>query len=202
MFTGLVEETGRILSFSEAAGAWRLTLSADLVLEDSRVGDSFACNGCCLTAVEIADKMLTFDLLGETVRLTSFQNYKKNGCVNLERSLKVGNRMGGHFVTGHIDALGAVTHFEPRGKDYYLRIQAPTEFMPYLVNKGSVAVDGISLTVAEVDASGFAVWLIPHTVEVTNLHERKPGDAVNLEFDLLAKYVARMLPVKGDSEGG
>ncbi len=196
MFSGLVEETGEILSFSEEEGSWKLILAANLVLQGSGVGDSFACNGCCLTAIAITDTTIAFDLLEESVRLTSFQNYKEHALVNLERSLKIGARLGGHFVTGHIDALGEITHLELRGKDYYLRVEPPVEFMHYLVYKGSIAIDGVSLTVAEVDATGFAVWLIPHTIEVTNLRERKPGDTVNLEFDLLAKYVAKMLPEK------
>ncbi len=195
MFTGLVEETGAVVSLEEQAEAWRLTLEADLVLPLA-IGDSLACNGCCLTVVAAEGKRLSFDLLEESLRLTSFHQYKPGDKVNLERSLKADARLGGHFVSGHVDCTGEVTVFEPRGKNHYLRAEVPAEFQKYLVYKGSVALDGISLTVAEADDAGLAVWLIPHTLEVTNLHQRKVGDAINLEFDLLAKYVEKLLPEK------
>lgn len=194
MFTGIIEETGSILAFSEQASAWRLQLAASKVLEDLQTGDSIAVNGCCLTAVDFDTRSVSFDLLNESVRLTSFHAAKSGDPVNLERSLRFNGKIGGHFVTGHIDATGTVTHAERRGKDLYLRIQPPAAFMKYLVYKGSVAIDGVSLTVAEVDDCGFAVWLIPHTLEVTNLDSKKPGSLVNLEFDLLAKTLERLFP--------
>jgi len=194
MFTGIIEETGRIADFSEEAAAWRLKLSAARVLEDLQMGDSIAVNGCCLTAVAFDADTVEFDLLHESVRLTSFQTARSGDRVNLERSLRFNGKIGGHFVTGHIDATGAVTHAERRGKDLYLRVEPPAEFMKYLVYKGSIALDGVSLTVAEVDDTGFAVWLIPHTLEVTNLDVKVPGSLVNLEFDLLAKTLERLFP--------
>lgn len=198
MFTGLVIETGKVIAFEEGAEAWRLKLTANKVLDGLEMGDSIACNGCCLTAVAFSEDTIEFDLLAESVRLTSFAALKQGASVNMETSLCFNGKLGGHFVTGHVDCTGEVLLFEERGQDYYLKIKVPEQFMKYLVYKGSITIDGISLTVAEVDDAqqAFAVWLIPHTLEVTNLDERKPGDPVNLEFDLLGKYVERLLPVK------
>jgi riboflavin synthase len=192
MFTGIVEETGRVESFTEEAQAWRLVISGNKVLADLGQGDSIAVNGCCLTAVAFGKGRIAFDLLGETVRLTNFHTLGMGSLVNLEGSLRVGGKIGGHFVTGHIDCVGTLRHLEPRGKDFYAFIDVPAQFRRYLAYKGSIAIDGISLTVAEVTDTGFAVWLIPHTMEVTNLHTRKKGDLVNLECDMLAKYVERL----------
>ena len=193
MFTGLVEETGSVVAFAPAQNAWSLQLAAQVVPADVAVGDSVAVNGCCLTVVRADAGHLWFELLEETRRLTSFNELKPGSLVNLERSLKPESRLGGHFVSGHIDALGRVEVFEPRGKDHYLRIAAPAGFGRYLVSKGSIAVDGISLTVAEVAGDAFAVWLIPHTLAMTNLREKQAGSGVNLEFDLLAKYVEKLM---------
>ncbi|NDV63529.1 riboflavin synthase [Puniceicoccales bacterium CK1056] len=194
MFTGIIEETGKVLEFSEQEAAYRLKLAASRVLEGLEMGDSIAVNGCCLTAIEFDQESVSFDLLQESVRLTSFQTIQAGDPVNLERSLRFNGKIGGHFVTGHIDATGKVSHAERRGKDLFLRIEPPEAFLKYLVYKGSIAIDGVSLTVAEVDQSGFAVWLIPHTLEVTNLHAKAPGSLVNLEFDLLAKTLERLFP--------
>ncbi len=193
MFTGLVEETGKVVSFAPAQNAWSLQLAAQVVPADVAVGDSVAVNGCCLTVVRFDAGHLWFELLEESRRLTNFNELKPGSLVNLERSLKPESRLGGHFVSGHVDALGRVEVFEPRGKDHYLRIAAPTGFGRYLVSKGSIAVDGISLTVAEVAGDSFAVWLIPHTLAATNLREKQAGSGVNLEFDLLAKYVEKLM---------
>lgn len=193
MFTGLVEETGKVVSFAPAQNAWSLQLAAQVVPADVAVGDSVAVNGCCLTVVRFAAGHLWFELLEESRRLTNFNELKPGSLVNLERSLKPESRLGGHFVSGHVDALGRVEVFEPRGKDHYLRVAAPAGFGRYLVSKGSIAVDGISLTVAEVTGDSFAVWLIPHTLAATNLSEKQAGSGVNLEFDLLAKYVEKLM---------
>lgn len=194
MFTGIIEETGTVLEFAESETAYRLKLAAKAVLQDLQMGDSIAVNGCCLTTIAFDHESIAFDLLHESVRLTSFQSIQPGDPVNLERSLRFNGKIGGHFVTGHIDATGSVSHAERRGKDLFLRVEPPPEFLKYVVYKGSIAIDGVSLTVAEVDDSGFAVWLIPHTLEVTNLHAHHPGSLVNLEFDLLAKSLERLFP--------
>ncbi len=196
MFTGLVEETGKVVAFVPAQNAWSLQLAAQVVPADVAVGDSVAVNGCCLTVVRCDAGHLWFELLEESRRLTNFSELKPGSLVNLERSLKPETRLGGHFVSGHIDALGRVEVFEPRGKDHYLRVAAPAGFGRYLVSKGSIAVDGISLTVAEVAGDSFAVWLIPHTLAMTNLREKQAGSGVNLEFDLLAKYVEKLMAAR------
>lgn len=193
MFTGLVEEVGQVVSFAPAQNAWSLQLAARLVPGDVAVGDSVAVNGCCLTVVRRDAGHLWFELLEETRRLTNFSELTPGALVNLERSLKPESRLGGHFVSGHIDALARVETFEPRGKDHYLRIAAPAGSGRYLVSKGSIAVDGVSLTVAEVAGDSFAVWLIPHTLAMTNLRDKRAGSGVNLEFDLLAKYVEKLM---------
>jgi riboflavin synthase len=193
MFTGIVEETGEVESFSRAAGSWRLRVSARGITAGLGTGESVAVNGCCLTEVEFDATSIAFDVLEETRRLTNFVSIVPGAPVNLERSLRADSRLGGHFVTGHIDGRGMIEIFEARGPDHYLRVRGPEGCGRLLVAKGSVAVDGISLTVAEVDGDAFAVWIIPHTLAVTNLRVRGVGDAVNLEFDMLGKYVEKLL---------
>jgi riboflavin synthase len=193
MFTGIVEETGRVLAFTPQADAWELAIGARAALVDLAAGDSIAVNGCCLTATRFDDKSLRFDLLEETRRLTNFSALRPGALVNLERSLRFGGKIGGHFVTGHIDATGKVEVLEQRGKDHYLRVGVPEASMRLVVQKGSIAIDGISLTVAEVNDASFAVWLIPTTMAVTNLAGKRAGDLVNLEFDLLGKHVEKLL---------
>ena len=192
MFTGIIEETGRVAAFVRGPDSWQLQIAAQLLLSDVKLGDSVAVNGCCLTVVKFDAAHLWFDVLEETRRLTNFALIAPGTMVNLERSLRADSRLGGHFVTGHVDTLGRVEVFEPRGKDHYLKVAVPEGFSLYLVYKGSVAIDGISLTIAEVAGDTFAVWLIPHTLAATNLRSKKTGDMVNLEFDLLAKYVEKI----------
>ena len=193
MFTGIVEEAGRVRSFEQGEKAWRLVIEASTALQDLSMGDSIAVNGCCLTAVDFDETSVAFDLLEETVRLTGFRELKAGDPVNLERSLRFNGKIGGHFVTGHIDAIGTLIEVRREGKDIYMRCKVPEAFAHYLVYKGSIAMDGISLTVAESEGDEFAVWLIPHTLEITNLKTKQPGSLVQLEFDLLGKYVVRLL---------
>ncbi len=196
MFTGIVEETGRVTVFEPRAEAWRLIVAARAALADLTLGDSIAVNGCCLTAVQADGETVQFDVLEESRRVTSFSALKIGSLVNLERSLRFGGKVGGHFVTGHVDTIGAIEVFEARGKDYYLRVRIPAGAGRYVVHKGSIAIDGISLTIAEVTDAAFAVWIIPHTLEVTNLRQKQVGDPVNLEFDLLGKHVEKLLQTR------
>ena len=196
MFTGLVEETGEVTAFTAETGAWRLAVKAKVVLGGTAVGDSIAVNGCCLTVVRIDGSQLVFDVLEETRRLTNFSGLARGAAVNLERSLRFDGKVGGHFVTGHIDGLGVIAVLEPRGKDHYLRVRAPAGSGRYLVLKGSIAIEGVSLTVAEVTGDSVAVWLIPHTLAATNFREKRTGDPVNLEFDLLGKYVEKLMAAR------
>jgi riboflavin synthase len=194
MFTGLVEETGEIQSLEPtAAGGVRLALRAPLIGAGVQLGESVAVNGCCLTVAAYEGGVLWFDLLQETLTRTSLGGVVEGGCVNLERALAAGGRLGGHFVQGHIDGTAEVLKVSRSGADVRLEIALPPEGARYLVPKGSIAVDGISLTVAELHADRFVLWIIPHTIAVTNLRTRKTGDRVNLEYDMLAKYVERML---------
>ncbi|MBR6797825.1 MAG: riboflavin synthase [Opitutales bacterium] len=198
MFTGLVETTGTVVSLEQnEKGIWRLTVDAPVFAGTPQIGDSVANNGCCLTVVAIEGTRLGFDVLDETLRKTSFSLLKPGSAVNLERSLLPTARMGGHFVTGHVDATGTIASLRREGANYRLCVRPPKEFRKYLAYKCSVAVDGISLTVAALnDADGtFDIWLIPHTMAETNLRERKAGEPVNLEFDILAKYVERLTSV-------
>lgn len=193
MFTGIVEEAGTIVAFKPKAEAWTLQISARTVTRDLAVGDSVAVNGCCLTAVRFDSAHVWFDVLEETRRLTNFSALSVGAPVNLERSLRFDGKVGGHFVSGHVDGIGRIDTFEARGKDHFLRVRAPAGSGRYIIHKGSIAIDGISLTVAETEGDTFAVWLIPHTLAVTNLHAKHVGDPVNLEFDLLGKYVEKLL---------
>jgi len=200
MFTGIVEEAGVIEKITPTKKSIELTVRANLCGRGVKVGDSVAVNGCCLTAVKISArgkaKLIQFDLLQESWQRTNFQFGKIGSLVNLERSLRANGELGGHFVTGHVDGLGKIIKWERAGKDHVLDIAAPADVMRYLVFKGSVAVDGISLTVASVQKKSFRIWIIPHTFEVTALRERKVGDAINLEADLLGKYVEKFLSAR------
>jgi riboflavin synthase len=191
MFTGLVEATGTVEELHRRPGASRLALRAGALA--AALGESIAVNGCCLTvAAPPAGGRLEFDLLEETLRRTTLGALKPGARVNLERALAANGRLGGHFVQGHIDCIAEIARWEPAGLDYRLEIALPPEFAKYVVKKGSIAVDGISLTVAEVNPESFTVWIIPHTRENTSLAGTTPGAFVNLEFDLLAKYVEKM----------
>jgi riboflavin synthase len=195
MFTGIIEETGMVEKIERAQDSITLQVRAEKTGRGLKTGGSLAVNGCCLTATKISARnkssLIQFDLLDETWRRTNFQSLKIGSKVNLERPLCAGDEFGGHFVTGHIDGTGTILRWEQSGADHVLDIAAPDNVMRYVIEKGSIAIDGISLTVAQVSKKSFRVWIIPHTFEVTNLQGRKPGDAVNLEADLLGKYVEK-----------
>jgi len=197
MFTGIVEETGVVEGIRSTAKAIELAVRMNLCGRGLKVGDSLAVNGCCLTVVKVSAqgnrRLAQFDLLKETWRRTNLQFARRGSLVNLERPLRTDGRLGGHFVTGHIDGLGRIARWERSGKDHVLDILAAPDVMRYVVFKGSIAVDGMSLTVAAVRKPSFRVWIIPHTYSVTALRERKIGDAVNLETDLVGKYVEKFV---------
>ena len=197
MFTGIVEETGVFEIITPTKKSIELTVRAAVCGRGLKIGDSVSVNGCCLTAVKISargkTKLIQFDLLQESWRLTNLQFTRAGSLVNLERSLRANGSLGGHFVTGHVDGLGKIIRWEKSGADHILEIAAPAEVLRYVIHKGSIAVDGMSLTVAGVGKKSFHLWIIPHTFEVTALRERKVGDAVNLEADMLGKYVEKFL---------
>ena len=197
MFTGIIEEAGVIEKIKPTAKSIELTVSAKVGGRGVKIGDSVSVNGCCLTAVKISargkSRLLQFDLLQESWKLTNLQFARPGSLVNLERSLRANGELGGHFVTGHVDGLGKIIRWEKAGTDQVLEIAAPAQVMRYVVHKGSIAVDGMSLTVAGVNSKGFKLWIIPHTFDVTALRERRVGDKVNLEADLLGKYVEKFL---------
>jgi riboflavin synthase len=195
MFTGIVEETGVVKAIKPGAKSIALTIETKVCGRDLQLGDSLAVNGCCLTVVKLSGpknrRLVQMDLLQETWTRTNLQHTKIGAAVNLERALAANGRFGGHFVSGHIDGLGTIKRWEKSGADYVLEVAAPQDILRYMVFKGSIAIDGISLTVAKVKKKSFVIWIIPHTHAVTALRERKVGDQVNLEADLLAKYVER-----------
>ena len=193
MFTGIVAEAGTIQSIQTTPKSIALTVRARSCGAGLKPGDSVAVNGCCLTVVKLSgrggSRLIQFDLLKESWKRTNFQYAVVGGLVNLERALRADAEFGGHFVTGHVDGLGKIIRWEKSGADHVLDISAPSEVMRYLIFKGSVAVDGISLTVSAVRKKDFRIWIIPHTLNITALRERKVGDSVNLEVDMLGKYV-------------
>jgi riboflavin synthase len=197
MFTGIIEESGCVQSITPGKNAIHLVVRSAVCGRGLKAGGSLAVNGCCLTVTGLSgrgrERLLQFDLLAETWKLTNFHSLQPGAAVNLERSVRVGGRMDGHFVTGHIDGVGKIIRWEQSGRDHVLDISAPPEVMRYIVVKGSVAVDGISLTVAAARAKSFRIWIIPHTLEVTALRERRTGGEVNLEADVLGKYVERFV---------
>ena len=194
MFTGLIEEVGRVRASRAANQGRQLQIVAPRIGKSVRAGDSVAVNGCCLTVSARARDQLKFDLLEETLQRTNLKILRRGSSVNLERALRAGDRLGGHFVQGHIDCASQIISFQKKADDHRLEIQLPARFAHYVVEKGSIAVDGISLTIADVLPESLVVWIIPHTKRHTNLDHAKAGNLVNIEFDILAKYVERMLP--------
>jgi riboflavin synthase len=196
MFTGLIEEVGTVLWIRASDRGTQLQLAAPRIAGSVHNGDSISVNGCCLTVASHRREQITFDLVQETVARTNLGSLKRDSPVNLERALANLGRLGGHFVQGHIDCTAGVIAFGE--SDCRLEIGLPEEGAHYIVNKGSIAVNGISLTVAEVKPASFVTWIIPHTRRSTNLKTAQPGELVNLEFDILAKYVERMVAAAAD----
>lgn len=193
MFTGLVEEVGTCTAFSRTAGGTRLSIKCGRVSSDVRDGDSVAVNGCCLTVTSAKAEELGFDVLAETLRCTNLGELEAGSLVNLERPLAAGARLGGHFVQGHVDTTAEVIEIIEQGADLKIVIAVPEPFRQYIAYKGSVAVNGVSLTIADAGSDRLTVWIIPHTRTATNLGKLSAGKLVNLEVDILAKYVERLV---------
>lgn len=195
MFTGLVEELGKVKAIARGVKSVRLTVEAKKVTGDVAMGDSIAVNGTCLTVVEYTEKWFTADVMPETVDSTVLASLKIGDTVNLERTLRVGDRFGGHIVSGHIDGVGSISKKEANDNAIIIKITAGPEVMRYIVKKGSIAIDGVSLTVVDYDSDWFTVSLIPHSAAMTTLGFKKMGDAVNLEADVIGKYVEKLLGI-------
>ncbi len=193
MFTGLIEETGRIRRLVLTGTGGELHVAARAVLDGLRVGESIAVNGVCLTVTEVERDGFRAHLSAETLRRTTFGQLRAGRLVNLERALRVSDRLGGHIIQGHVDGIGRFLERRPEGESWIFRFAFPLNLRRYLVAKGSIAVDGISLTIADLSAAWFEVAIIPHTLRMTNLRELHPGEGVNLEVDVLAKYIERMV---------
>jgi riboflavin synthase len=193
MFTGLIEAVGRVVAVHRSDRGTELQIAAPSTAVAAKKGESIAVSGCCLTLTSRRGERLTFDLLQETIARTNFSNLRLESRVNLERALRADGRCGGHFIQGHVDCVSPIIRFDRKAADFRLEIELRSEFAHYVASKGSIAVNGISLTVAEVLPKSFVVWIIPYTKRHTNLDRAKSGDLVNLEFDILAKYVERMI---------
>ena len=199
MFTGIIEEMGTVKALRREAGAARLSLSAVKVLDGTSLGDSICVNGVCLTVVETGKNEFSADVAVETLRVTNLGELKTGARVNLERALQLSARIGGHLVSGHVDAVGRIREKRDEGNGWRIFFDAPEAVLRYVIKKGSIAIDGISLTVADVDRAGFSIAMIPHTAKLTTLGYKAAGDSVNLEADIIGKYVERLLP--GRAEG-
>lgn len=199
MFTGIIEEMGTVKALRREAGAARLSVSAATVLDGTALGDSICVNGVCLTVVELGKSEFSADVAVETLRVTNLGELKAGARVNLERALQLSARIGGHLVSGHVDAVGRLREKRDEGNGWRIFFDAPETVLRYVIKKGSIAIDGISLTVADVDRAGFSIAMIPHTARLTTLGFKAAGDSVNLESDIIGKYVERLLP--GRAEG-
>jgi riboflavin synthase len=193
MFTGLIEHVGTVADLAPAGKGALLRVQSGPIVEGVRIGDSIAVDGACLTVVAVKGPELSFDVSAETLRVSTVGKFRPGREVNLERALKVGDRLGGHFVLGHVDAVGTVVSLRRAPGETLLKIAAPPEIVRLLIPKGSVALDGISLTVAALDDAGFSVAVIPHTWDRISLRSKKEGEPVNLELDVIGKYVARLM---------
>lgn len=193
MFTGIIEELGKVSAIEKQPDAIRLTISCSKVLSDLKRGDSISCSGTCLTAIEIDDSSFTADVMLETLKLSSLSEVKVGDVINLERAMQHETRFGGHIVQGHVDGVGEFLSRDKSENWDWVKVRIPKDLMKYVVMKGSITIDGISLTVNEVGEDHIALSLIPETLEVTTLGYKKPGDKVNVEADVLAKHIERLL---------
>ncbi len=193
MFTGIIRDKGRIIAIAEGDNSRRMTIATKLDLSRIDIGASVACDGCCLTVVEKTQDTMTFDIGAETMALTTLGNWVIDSNVNLETSLRMGDELGGHMVSGHVDGIAVIESIKPDGDSWRFKIRVPNEFARFIVPKGSVALNGISLTVNEVEGAVFGVCIIPHTWEVTNISNWEENTRINLEVDQMARYVARIL---------
>lgn len=193
MFTGLIEDVGRVVAAQAAEHGTQLQIAAPRIAKQVRAGQSIAVNGCCLTLTSRRGDQLNFDLLAETIARTNLRNLQPNSRVNLERALRADGRVGGHFVQGHVDCVSRIMSFDMKGADFRLEVELPKEFARYVASKGSIALNGVSLTIANVLSKSFVLWIIPYTKLHTSLDWANPGDLINLEFDILAKYVERIV---------
>ena len=200
MFTGLVEELGKIKSITKGTKSARLTIAGRVVLQDVKLGDSIAVNGTCLTVVEYTQRSFTADVMPETVRSTVLAELKPGDVVNLERTLRLGDRLGGHIVSGHVDGVGVIRSKERSDNAIVVTVEAPPQVMRYIIAKGSIAIDGTSLTIVDYGADWFSVSLIPHTASLTTVGLKEVGSKVNLEADVLGKYVAKLLGLQSGDE--
>lgn len=198
MFTGLVEEIGVIGSVSKTAKSARITIQAKEVLHELKIGDSVSTNGVCLTVTEFGTSWFSVDVMAETMRYSSLDFAKNGTSVNLERALRLGDRMGGHIVSGHVDGLGTISQIEQEENATWLSITTSSSLLHYIIHKGSVAIDGVSLTVAYVDDYSFKVSIIPHTKAMTTLHSKRIGEVVNIECDMMGKYIEKFITHKVD----
>lgn len=193
MFTGLVEEVGTIQAITKSTKSARITIKARKVLEEVKLGDSISTNGVCLTVTDFSTNHFTVDVMAETMRRSNLKNLSSGDEVNLERALRLGDRLGGHMVSGHIDGIGVIDKYEDEDNAVWITIKTSPELLKYIVEKGSIGIDGVSLTVAYVDDVLFKVSIIPHTKDVTTLLRRKIGDEVNLEYDMVGKYIEKLM---------
>jgi riboflavin synthase len=200
VFTGLIEEIGILEEANKGAKSAQLTISANKVLQDIKLGDSVSTNGVCLTVVRFSNNSFTVDVMPETMRRSNLKNLKHGNKINLERALKLGDRLGGHIVSGHIDGVGLVRAIEEEDNATWVTIEAESEIMRYIIEKGSIAIDGTSLTVAYVDNKAFKVSIIPLTRDETTLLSKKVGDEVNLECDMVGKYIERFTMFNKDND--
>lgn len=200
MFTGIVEEKGKVKTITRNKNSLRLTIEASTVTSDVSIGDSIAVNGVCLTVTEFNSTVFSVDVIPETYRGSSLANVAVGSDVNLERAMSAGGRFGGHFVSGHVDATGTIERMWKEDNALYIYIQVPPEGLPYIALKGSISVDGTSLTVFGVKEDGFIISLIPETRRATVLGDKREGDIVNVEFDMLAKYMARLMEATPNKE--
>ena len=195
MFTGIIEETGQLKNFDGG----KIEISCTKILSDIKIGDSIATNGVCLTVTDFGENFFSADVMPETLRKTSLSELNSSGIVNLERALKVGDRLGGHIVSGHIDGVGKILNIRPEGNAIFITLTAEKNLLKQIAAKGSVALDGISLTVVDATEENFSVSMIPHTREVTNFKFKRVGSLINIETDVLAKYIERLMNFKTEN---
>jgi len=197
MFTGLIQDVGIVRNIDKSLGGWRIEIEVSLDVTKVHIGASICCSGCCLTVVDKSKNSLLFDVSQETLSKTIIGSWRVMARVNIEPSLKLGDEMGGHIVSGHVDVVTNIISIIPEGDSRKIRIAVPSGYAGYIAQKGSIAIDGVSLTVNDVGYDYFEVNIIPHTWELTTLSDRKDGDNINIEIDMLARYVARMLEISG-----